>query len=82
MDSFNLWMHTYTPTIEVSDVNGEVLFSYQSLIIPRIGENICWKNDGKDMNAKVNYVYHEIIGDSIGNRCSKIYISVDDIQEI
>lgn len=82
MDNFDLWMHTYMPTIEVSSINGEDLFSYKSIIIPRIGENIYWVNNGKNMDAIVTNVCHEIIESNVGKRCSRIYISVDNIQEM
>lgn len=82
MDSFNLWMHTYTPSIDVNDVDGKVCFKYQSLAIPRIGENICWNDKGKYMNAKVVDVYHEVTNGNIDLISNKICITIDEVEEM
>jgi len=74
-------LHEFLPTIEVGDMEGNNLLCYQSLIIPRIGDNIFWKKDGIDMDARVVEVVHEIIDGNVVKCCRKVYINVDDVSE-
>jgi len=68
-------------TIDVSDEEGFDIITYQSIVTPRIGEEInllCL--DGKTMQATVSQVIHMVNGTDTGNECNKILVSVKNIE--
>jgi hypothetical protein len=76
-------LHTFMPTIEVSDYEGKDILTYQSLIMPKIGEWVSYKDSkGFNMQAKISQINHEIVQGNVVNICKRIFVTVDDIESV